>query len=73
MVSISTSARLNIILRKEKINSRGGYAIATGKAEFDPSADLRGALTPVKHGHMATIVNPKKMGELFKAIDGYEG
>ncbi len=49
------------------------YAIATGRAERDPSADLRGALTPVKHGHMATITNPKKIGELLRAIDGYEG
>jgi integrase len=49
------------------------YAIATGRAERDPSADLRGALTPVKHGHMATITDPKKIGELLRAIDGYEG
>jgi integrase-like protein/Arm domain-containing DNA-binding protein len=36
------------------------YAIATGRAERDPSADLRGALAPVKHGRMATITDPKK-------------
>jgi len=49
------------------------YAIATGRAERDPSADLRGALAPVKHGRMATITDPKKIGELLRAIDGYEG
>jgi integrase len=49
------------------------YAIATGRAERDPSADLRGALTPAKHGRMATIIDPKKIGELLRAIDGYEG
>jgi len=49
------------------------YAIATCRAERDPSADLRGALTPVKHGRMATITEPKKIGELLRAIDGYEG
>ncbi|MGD9288735.1 MAG: tyrosine-type recombinase/integrase [Desulfobacterales bacterium] len=49
------------------------YAISTGRAERDPSADLRGALAPVKHGHMATITEPKKIGELLRAIDGYEG
>ncbi len=49
------------------------YAIATGRAERDPSVDLRGALAPVKHGHMATITEPKKIGELLRAIDGYEG
>lgn len=49
------------------------YAIATGRAERDPSADLRGALTPAKHQRMATITEPKKIGELLRAIDGYEG
>lgn len=49
------------------------YAIATGRAERDPSADLRGALTPAKHERMSTITEPKKIGELLRAIDGYEG
>ncbi len=49
------------------------YAIATGRAERDPAADLSGALTPVKHGRMATITEPKKVGELLRAIDGYSG
>jgi integrase len=49
------------------------YAIATGRAVRDPSADLRGALAPVKHGRMATITEPKKIGALLRAIDGYEG
>jgi integrase len=49
------------------------YAIATGKAERDPSVDLRGALAPVKLGRTATITEPKKIGELLRAIDGYEG
>lgn len=49
------------------------YAIATGRAERDPSADLRGALAPVKRGRMATMTDPKKIGELLRAIDGYDG
>lgn len=49
------------------------YAIATGRAERDPSADLRGALSPAKHGRMATITDPSKIGGLLRAIDGYEG
>ena len=49
------------------------YAVATGRAERDPSGDLRGALTPVKHNRMATITEPKKIAELLRAIDGYEG
>lgn len=35
------------------------YAIASGKAERDPSADLRGALAPIKKGHHASITDPK--------------
>lgn len=49
------------------------YAIATGRAERDPSADLRGALAPAKHERMATITEPKKIAELLRAIYGYEG
>jgi integrase len=49
------------------------YAIATGRAERDPSADLRGALTPTKPKNMAAITDPKKIGGLLRAIDGYDG
>src|SRR5262249_30122714 len=46
------------------------YAIATGRAERDPSVDLRGALTAPKVKHRATIVEPKAIGALMRAIDG---
>ena len=49
------------------------YAIVTGRAERDPSADLRGALPPTKPKRMSTITDPKKIGELLHAIDGYVG
>lgn len=49
------------------------YAIATGRAERDPSADLRDALPPTKPKRMATITDPVKIGELLRAIAGYEG
>ncbi len=49
------------------------YAIATGRAERDPAADLRGAIPPPKKKHMATITDPEKIGELLRAIDGYKG
>jgi integrase len=49
------------------------YAIATGRARHDPTADLRGALTPAKVKHRAAITDPAKMGELLRAIDGYTG
>ncbi len=50
------------------------YAVATGRAERDPTGDLRGALPPVKRGnHFAAITEPKKVGELMRDIDGYQG
>lgn len=49
------------------------YAVATGRAERDPSGDLRGALPPVKGEHFAAITDPKRVGELLRALDGYQG
>ncbi len=49
------------------------YAIATGRAERDPSADLRGALTVPKVTHRPAIIDPVAIGVLLKAIDGYSG
>ena len=49
------------------------YAIATGRAERDPSVDLRGALTAPKVKHRATILDPASIGGLLRAIDGFEG
>lgn len=49
------------------------YAIATGRAERDVAADLRGALPPVRGEHFAAITAPKRVGELLRMIDGYQG
>lgn len=49
------------------------YAIATGKADRDPTADLRGALAPVRGSNFAAITDPRRIGELLRALDGYQG
>lgn len=49
------------------------YAIATGRAQRDPSADLRGALPPHKGKHLAAITEPVQIGKLMRGIDGYSG
>jgi integrase len=49
------------------------YAIATGRADRDPSADLRGALAPVQVEHRAAVTDPKKAAGLLRALDGYDG
>lgn len=49
------------------------YAIATDRAERDPTADLRGALITPTVTHRATIVEPNAVGALLRAIDGFDG
>lgn len=49
------------------------YAIATGRAERDPSRDLSGALAPIQERHFASITEPLAVGELLRAIDAYKG
>jgi len=49
------------------------YAVATGRAERDTAADLRGALPAAKEKHLAAITDPVKAGGLLRAIDGYQG
>ncbi len=49
------------------------YAVATGRAERDPSQDLRGALPAAKQNHLAALTDPAKVAGLLRAIDSYEG
>ncbi|MGD0231164.1 MAG: integrase arm-type DNA-binding domain-containing protein [Syntrophorhabdales bacterium] len=49
------------------------YAVATGRADRDCSADLRGALPQPVERHHAAITDPKEVAPLLRAIDGYEG
>ncbi len=49
------------------------YGIATGRCTRNPANDIRGALAPAKSGHFASIHDPARIGELLRAIDGYQG
>ncbi|MTI74664.1 MAG: DUF4102 domain-containing protein [Stenotrophomonas sp.] len=49
------------------------YAIATGRAERNPAADLTGALEQPKTTHLAALTEPAKIGQLLRAIDAYQG
>lgn len=49
------------------------YAIANQLATTDPTRDLRGALAKRQPKHLAAILEPKRVGELLRAMDGYEG
>ena len=49
------------------------FAVATGRCERDPSADLRGALSSRTKKHYAAITDPAEVGKLLIAIDGFCG
>lgn len=49
------------------------YAIATGRAQVDPTVALRGALTSHAVKPMAAITDPKAFGALLRGIDGFVG
>jgi len=49
------------------------YAVATARLASDPTRDLRGALTSPKVKHYGAVTDPRRVGELLRAIDGYEG
>jgi integrase len=49
------------------------YAVATGRAQRDPTGDLRGAIPPAQEKHLASFTDPQRLGALLRAIDSYEG
>ncbi|WP_425312502.1 tyrosine-type recombinase/integrase [Methylocella tundrae] len=44
------------------------FAIATGRAEANPTGSLKGALTPPTVQHRAAIIEPKAFGGVLRAI-----
>lgn len=49
------------------------YAVATGRAEADPTAVLRGAIITPKTKHHSAVVDPHAVGGLLRSIDDYAG
>lgn len=49
------------------------YAIATGRAERNPAADLVGALERPQSRHFASVTDPQLMGPLLRMVYAYEG
>ncbi len=47
------------------------FAVATGRADFDPTPSLRGSLKSYKGGHLAAITEPQKIGELLRTLHAY--
>jgi integrase len=49
------------------------YAIATGRADRDPTPDLKGALQSPSKKHHSALIEPKDVGHLMVAIDNFNG
>ncbi len=66
--TFETARRLKIV-----IGSVLRYGISCGWLDADPTPALRGALArPVRKSH-AAITDPKSLGGLLRAIDGFQG
>ena len=49
------------------------FAVATERAERDPAADLKAILPNPRKQNFAHITDPVRIGELLRAIDGFNG
>lgn len=58
---------------KRNIGQVFRYAVATGRAQRDQTADLKGSLPPTKKTNLAAIIDPLQVGRLMRDIQAYEG
>jgi integrase len=58
---------------REMVSAVFRFAIATGRAKHDYAADLRDALPKPTKVNFASLTEPKDVGDLLRAIDGYQG
>jgi integrase len=49
------------------------YAVATGRAEADPTAVLKGALVVPTVKHRSALLDPIAVGELLRSVEHYSG
>lgn len=49
------------------------YGVSCGCIERDFTADLRGALPAYERKHLAALIEPKQVGALLRALDGFDG
>ncbi|WP_018144888.1 integrase arm-type DNA-binding domain-containing protein [Thioalkalivibrio sp. AKL6] len=58
---------------RQRIGQIFRYAIATGRADRDPTADLKGALATTPTKHRSALTTPDTVAPLLRAIHGYDG
>ena len=72
--ALETRARYESARRlRSTVGSVFRYAIATARAETDPTYALRGALTQVRPTPRGAITDADKFGALLRAIDAFDG
>ena len=49
------------------------FGMATGRCVADPTLALRGALPTIQSKHFAATTEPKRLGGILRAMDGYAG
>jgi len=49
------------------------FAVATGRTDRNVAGDLRGALSSTRSKNFSALTEPKRIGELLRVIDGYQG
>ena len=65
---LETAGRL-----RAKLSAIFRYAVSTLRAQHDPVGALRGAIKSAKVAHHAAITDPRKLGELLRALHAYGG
>jgi integrase len=77
LAAIKRIEKLNILETAHRALQTAGqvfrYAVQTGRAVRDVTADLKGALPATTTKHMAAFTEPKDVAELLRAIDGFSG
>lgn len=58
---------------KQAIGQVIRYAIASGRAKYDPVPSLKGALITRPTKHHASVVDPKRVGEILRMFDDFSG
>lgn len=69
----SRGARYTAHRVRSEISRVFRYAIQNGKLNLNPAKDLIGAIPPATATHFASITDPKKIGEMLRAFDGFSG
>lgn len=69
----SRGARFTTHKARSEISRVFRYGIKEGYCKSDPARDLVDAIPPAQTTHFASIVEPKKVGEMLRAFEGFSG